>query len=123
MFNLPVYGVRNMPKSNLTTLSKYFPKGTNYFYGYPSGDVSGFLNNAHPSVEELVSARPLVCLGSNVNVITFESTIRPDIKNLINKNWGFSLARKKQIRIFPSNIDTEVVGSERNKHIKENLKK
>ena len=71
------------------TLSDFFPKDTVYFYGYPSGEDSGFLNLVHPSIEELVAARPLSCLGDSLSVLCFTATskkaINPKIINEIKR--------------------------------------
>jgi hypothetical protein len=104
------------------TLSKYFPRGTNYFYGYPSGEESGFLNNVPPSIEELVSARPLVCAGENVTVITFANTVRSDVHNVVERHLGTKRINQRQTRIFPAHIDENVTGKKRNTHVKESLK-
>ena len=53
------------------TLSTYFPAGTRFFYGYPAGEDSGFLNRVGPEIEELVAARPICCAGRDVFIVNF----------------------------------------------------
>ncbi len=94
------------------SLSRYFTAGTTYFYGYPSGDASGFLNNVPPLTEELVSARPLACVGDNIKVVVFANPA----KYITNPE------HLKNIIMIPEHIDYNLFGEERNKHIKKSLK-
>ncbi len=109
-------------KETELSLSRYFPRGTNYFYGYPSGDASGFFNRVPPTVEELVSARPLVCAGSGVNVITFADTMRADVHHMIEHQFGSPRVNKRQTRVLPKRINEKMIGSNRNDQVKNSLK-
>jgi hypothetical protein len=106
--------------SQKITLSDFFPKGTIYFYGYPSGEESGFLNLVPPSVEELVAARPLRCLGSDMSVVCFSATtnasVNPSILSALNLNDA-----KDRIIHFPENINEKLTGAKRNEEIRKFL--
>lgn len=104
------------------SLSRYFPKGTTYFYGYPSGDDSGFLNKVPPSVEELVSARPLACAGEDLKIVVFADAVNSRTVGEISGKLGTRLADKKQIVAFPRSVDVTLVGNKRNSHVKHHLK-
>ncbi len=116
-----VFEVLKRSKSTGVSLSRYFPKGTHYFYAYPSGEDSGFLNLVPPSVEELVSARPLACAGGDITVITFAETMNPGAVDIIHKNLGTSQRDKKRARSLPDHIDVDVVGKDRNYQVKKSL--
>jgi len=90
------------------TLSNYLPPNTTYFYGFPAGEDSNFFNTVHPWKEELVAARPLVCAGQHIKVLTFGAT-----------NDG---TFKENVIPFPSNISESVEGHERNEMIKAAIK-
>ncbi len=90
------------------TLSNYLPPNTTYFYGFPAGEDSNFFNTVHPWKEELVAARPLVCAGQHVKVLTFGAT---------NKS-----AFGDNVIYFPPNISELVEGQERNQMIKSAIK-
>src|SRR3989344_2382678 len=104
-------------------LSNYFPKGTNYFYAYPAGESSGFLNKVSPSVEELVAARALSCAGPDVNVVKFAATHSSVIGVDIIEALGIPQLPDEQLTILPKHIDASVAGETRNSAIKEALEK
>lgn len=115
-------------KSKLQTnvcnsLSSYFPAGTCYFYGYPSGEESSFLNKVSPTVEELVSARPLVCGGSEIKIITFAAVANKNLDYQLNHKFGSPLVSTQQITALPEDIDSTVKGHIRNTLVKQSLKK
>ncbi|HUP26320.1 MAG TPA: hypothetical protein VM124_01575 [Candidatus Limnocylindrales bacterium] len=122
MFKITGYNARKILGWQDFTLSKYFPKGTNYYYGYPSGEESGFLNHVPPIIEELVSARPLVCAGNDINIITFASTVRPEVTNVVYKDMGSTVVDSRNIRMLSPHINAGVKGKDRNEQIKQNLK-
>ena len=103
-------------RDNWYSLSRYFPKGTQYFYGYPSGDNSGFLNNVPPHVEELVSARPFSCAGKNVLVVAFSNPV------LFGYSCGFLNDNVTKVVKLPDNIDVNLSGDTRNAEVKQSLK-
>src|SRR3989339_1730573 len=102
------------------TLSKYFPKGTEYFYSFPAVGDTSFFNRVPPFKEELVAARPLVCAGKNVKVITFYSTTEFIVWRLLNE-LNIKISPPENIIVFPKNITSELNGKKRNKLIKEAL--
>lgn len=104
------------------SLSHYFPKDTVYFYGFPSGEDSHFYNAVPPWVEELVSMRPMVCAGKHVKVSSFASGAKSEIRTLL-KEMGTPFLEEKSHISLPGHITTQLQGKERNKHIKEALKR
>lgn len=103
-------------------LSRYFPRGTNYFYGYPSGEDSNFFNGVPPASEELVAARSLVCAGEHVKPIVFSPSIEPRITHMLKDVAGVAIAKQNQIITLPANITHSIVGKERNTLIKRALR-
>jgi len=104
-----------------STLSTYFPEGTVFFYGYPSGEDSGFLNRVAPSTEELVAARALCCTGGKVSAVCFAATTHPIISEKLLDD--FSVPKPSaQALVVPAEIDPSVQGNERNHQVKEYLK-
>ncbi len=103
-----------MATSKKFTLSRYFPEGTEYFYGYPAAEDSHFFNGVPPEIEELVAARPLVCAGPNVKTICFEASLEPFVWGLM-KDLGSMKAKKENIIVLPKEINNTVTGAERNR--------
>src|SRR3989344_3968039 len=103
------------------SLSRYFPKGTCYFYGYPCGEDSGFLNRVPPAVEELVSARPLLCGGSNITALCFANSLHPETLNFVRSHLSSPLLSKKQIQPLPATINVDITGKKRNQLLKQSL--
>lgn len=104
------------------TLSDYFPEGTQFYYGYPSGEDSGFLNRVTPIVEELVAARVISCSGRNVYPVCFAATTTKVIDEQVFKFFGIPKQPEKAV-ILPANIGVEMVGKPRNDAVREALKK
>lgn len=102
------------------SLSNYFPKGTAYFYAFPAGEDSSFFNGVPPWKEELVAARPLVCAGPGMRVVTFAAAVEQEVWNLLIE-LGLPLIDHKQIIILPSRISGSVKGRRRNAIIKKSL--
>lgn len=113
--------LQSKPLRNEISLSRYFPKGTSYFYGYPSGEDSNFFNCVPPVNEELVAARSLVCVGEHVKPIVFSSAIDPSVLNLLKNELGVVYPEQKNIATFPSQITHNIVRKERNALIKKSL--
>jgi hypothetical protein len=109
-----------MSTSKKFTLSRYFPEGTEYFYGYPAEEDSHFFNGVPPEVEELVAARPLVCAGPNVKAICFEATVEPFVWDLMHE-LGSLKAKKSNLIVLPSEINNTVTGPERNRLLRNAL--
>lgn len=105
---------------NQFTLSRYFPAGTEYFYGYPAEEDSHFFNGVPPEVEELVAARPLVCAGPGVKTICFQASLEPFVWDLMTE-LGVLKAKKEDIMVLPKEIDRNVKGAERNRLVKQAL--
>lgn len=105
------------------SLSTYYPKSTQYFYGYPAGDDSGFLNNVPPEIEELVSMRAICCAGPGVSVISYSATSAPDIDGSLLRRLNLPGIALKQLVRLPSAITPDLQGQARNKAIKRALKK
>lgn len=103
------------------SLSRYFPKNTEYFYGYPAEEDSHFFNGVSPEIEEIVAARPLVCAGPNVKVFCFKSTVMPSTWRLLHDEMGTVSIRPENILAFSKKIDHHVKGTERNKKLKQAL--
>ena len=85
------------------TLSHYFPPDTTYFYGYPAGTDSQFYNGVSPDIEELVSARPLVCAGTDLRIAAFAASTRDDARALLQEA-GTAVIPRDRILPFPENI-------------------
>ncbi len=104
----------------LLTLSHFFPKGTEYFYSFPSGENSYFYNNASPYTEELVAARALACAGKDIKVISFSATTNPAVKEL-RYRLGMSSVDDANILSLPSKISAQALGRNRNRLVKKAL--
>ncbi len=103
------------------SLSRYFPEGTEYFYGYPADEDSHFYNGVPPEIEEMVSGRPMVCAGPNVKVICFAGCVDSVPFSILRDDLDVIRVDRKQIITLPKNIDTRVRGAKRNKLIKNAL--
>lgn len=108
------------PRRNVS-LSTYFPKGTQYFYGYPAGQDSGFLNQVPPDIEELVAARAMSCAGDHVTVVGFAASTPPVIPTDLMDKFSIPCSRPDHLIVLPEEIDTELEGDERNQRIKDSL--
>jgi RimK-like ATP-grasp domain len=108
------------PKRNLS-LSTYFPSGTQYFYGYPAGEASGFFNQVPPVIEELVAARAVSCAGEHVSVISFSATHAPQIDPAILQLFEIPQLDPRQHIVLPSELDRNLEGSSRNQRLKHSL--
>jgi hypothetical protein len=104
------------------SLSSYFPAGTYYFYGYPAGEASGFLNNVPPAVEELVAARAFSCAGPRVSVVSFAATASPALDEELLHELSIPQLRSRQITLLPQEIDDRLKGAARNESVKAALK-
>lgn len=105
----------------IISLSTYFPAGTQYFYGYPAGENSGFLNNVAPDVEELVAERAVCCAGDEVSVISFAAPNPPILSERLFDEFALPRLDKSQLILLPSEIDTSVQGMERNDAVRRHL--
>lgn len=103
------------------SLSRYFPEGTEYFYGYPSGEDSHFYNIVPPAVEELVSARPLSCAGPNVTTLVFQNAAAPSELAML-RTQRMHLADGEQIKLLEG-VPTHLIGAERNAALKDALQR
>ncbi len=112
---------RLQTQSRAISLSKYFPSGSVYFYGFPAGLESNFYNAVPPWIEELVAARPLVCAGDNIKILTFTAAYTNEIQNLLQQECGSAVCRQDQIMKLPAEISSEVAGHERNRLVKQYL--
>ena len=108
-------------KKETYTLSRYFPANTVYFYAFPAGEESGFINSVPTWVEELVSGRPLLCSGSNMKVITFASVYNHSILNLLAEMNVVPL-QSSHVFILPEDITADVTGKARNDKVKTALR-
>lgn len=114
---------RTQSPSRSVSLSRYFPSNSCYFYGYPSGEASGFLNKVPPAIEELVSARPLVCAGDAITVLAFANPLQPACLDFL-RHYNAELFRSKQpIISMPVTLDAAVEGKQRNLRVKQSLKR
>ena len=118
----PLYNPKRvtLKSKEAVSLSKYFPRDTVYFYGYPSGDESGFLNKVPPRVEELVSGRPLACAGNNVKIVTFAPVIN-NKRYVLNSRFQPPALPISQLLVLPKSINDELEGSMRNDQVKKSL--
>ncbi|MBI2636505.1 hypothetical protein HYW84_04245 [Candidatus Peregrinibacteria bacterium] len=96
------------------SLSTYFPEGTQYFYGYPAGQNSRFFNRVTPAVEELISARSLVCAGASVRPIVFSAAAESEVLSLLRNELGVSLVENDRILRLPAIIGPNIEGERRN---------
>ena len=103
------------------SLSRYFPKSTEYFYGYPAEEDSHFFNGVPPEIEELVAARPLICAGPNVKVFCFRNTLSEPGWSILRNELKTVSIKENQIITFPKSINPRIYGPERNKKLKQAL--
>lgn len=115
-----------MTKSNTATqrgavkhvsLSSYFPEGTHYFYGYPTGEDSHFLNKVPPEIDELVAARARSCAGPKVSVVSFASTSDQCIDRELLEILAIPETPKDRTDLLPKSIDSSLTGKARNEAI------
>ncbi|MBY0111168.1 hypothetical protein K2Y00_04175 [Patescibacteria group bacterium] len=102
-----------LPVDPDATLSKYLPKGAAYFYGFPAGKGSDFYNNVPPWVEELVSARTMVCAGPSVQPVVFAAASSPEIREWLSEDCGIALPEQDACIQIPPTITDELTGNER----------
>ncbi|QQS64914.1 hypothetical protein IPO96_05135 [Candidatus Saccharibacteria bacterium] len=107
--------------SSKISLSRYLPKNSYYYYGYPSGQNDDFLNLVPPEVEELVAARALVCAGEDVKVLCFKQAYEACQSEIYNI-FGTKNIYSENVVLFPSQIDVGLFGDKRNAAVKEFLK-
>lgn len=98
------------------SLSSFFPVGTQYFYGYPVGEHSGFFNAVPPCMEELMAVRALSCCGPWVTPITFASGTDALTQRILQEETGTVQGCRKPI-VLPSSLKTELCGPQRNRSI------
>lgn len=103
------------------SLSTYFPAGTQYFYGYPAGEESGFFNQVPPVVEELVAARATACAGRGVSVVSFAATQAPQIDPAVLQAFAIPAVDPEQRVVLPLNLDRQLEGAARNQYLKQCL--
>ncbi len=111
-----------LPVDPHATLSKYLPEGAAYFYGFPSGNGSDFFNNVPSWVEELVSARTLVCAGLGIRPVVFEAASTPQIRHWLEQECGVALTKEEDCIQFPAALNDELSGSARNEAVKHVLR-
>ena len=109
-----------LPLKKSFSLSRYFPEGTEYFYGYPAEEDSHFFNGVPPEIEELVAARPLVCAGPGVKTICFAASMEPFVWGVMEE-LGVLKTKKEDVLVLPKGIDRNVKGHERNRLLKQAL--
>lgn len=102
------------------SLSRYFPEGTEYFYGYPAETDSHFFNGVAPEIEELVAARPLVCSGPGVKTICFKASLESFTWEMM-VNLGSLNIDKRDVLVLPEEINNTVKGPARNTLLKQAL--
>jgi hypothetical protein len=95
------------------SLSTYFPKGTQFFYGYPVGEDSGFLNHASVSTQEIIAARAFGCAGKDVSIVCFRPTTIPAVPKDVFKELSIPHPGSKQVQVLPAEIGTIANGSNR----------
>lgn len=102
-------------------MSDYYPSGTQYFYGYPAGEDSGFLNKVSPTVEELVAARIFSCAGSHVSVVSFAATSSPLVDPRLLDILDIPHSDSTNGIILPQSITVDVTGNSRDNAVKSAL--
>lgn len=108
-------------KKTSYSLSRYFPEGTEYFYGYPAEEDSHFYNGVPPEIEELVALRPLVCAGPGVKTFAFADALKSDTFSILRDDLDVIKVTNKQIIALPKEINATKLGKERNKLLKQAL--
>lgn len=97
-----------------SSLSEVLPAGLTYFYGFPSGQHSRFLNRCPGALEELVAMRAAVCAGPETHVIVYPSTCTPAVRSFQEHVLGGPLPREDQLHRLPSTLEAHVEGLQRN---------
>jgi len=106
------------------SLSTYFPSGTQFYYGYPAGEDSGFLNgDTSPKTSELFAARAYSCAGSKVSVVGYASSRYPVIPQGVFDKLCVPNLLSSQAIILPKKITSSYETHVRNKLIKKALMK
>lgn len=105
----------------MLSLSKYFPKDTEYFYSYPLGDTIFFYNAGDPVADELIAARLLACAGRRMKVVVYNSTIKHKSLELLRENSDIPFIPKKQIIVLPDTINERTPAEKKNELITEAL--
>ncbi len=121
---LRTFGQRPLITTNVRaelTLSRYFPRGTEYFYGFPAGADSNFYNTIPPWVEELVAARPFVFTGPTVSIVAFAASLDPEIWTIMTDELRMPLVDRSRILALPASITASVSGETRNRRVKRAL--
>lgn len=111
--NRPAAGRTDPTGRRITTLSEVLPRGQVYFYGFPVGQDSGFLNACPPALEELVAMRPAVCAGPDISVVVFSSTTEAPVLHLLRDVLGVPLAPAERLLTLPPWLDDGWTGSAR----------
>ncbi len=104
------------------SLSTYFPAGTQFYYGYPIGEDSGFLNHASPATQELIAARAFGCSGKDVSIICYSATTSPCISPDVFQDLSIPFLSEEQTLVLPAGVDMLSDGKARNLAIKAALK-
>ncbi|MFA6992597.1 MAG: ATP-grasp domain-containing protein [Candidatus Gracilibacteria bacterium] len=105
------------------SISRYYPKGTTYFYQFPSGKDSGFFNPYVLAWQEILgAARMLVYAGDAVKVVTFAQSADTESRYLLETLMGTKLSHVKNMVVLPKKIDDKVFGQRRDNLIKKSLK-
>ncbi|QQR55367.1 hypothetical protein IPG41_02320 [Candidatus Peregrinibacteria bacterium] len=95
-------------------LGRVFPKETVYFYGFPFGWDSHFLNESSPEDEECVAGRPMVCAGPGVKVVVYSNSVKNGVYETLTGNFGVPLVSPNQQLILPQALDSVRDPSRRN---------
>jgi len=107
---------RTTPSSR--SLSYYFPPHTAYFYGYPAGEGSDFINLVPPETEELVAARTFCCAGKDISVISFAATSNRLVSPKVRARLRLPIQLPKQTIVLPLSIGPKLHGKDRNNAVK-----
>ncbi len=99
------------------SISTYFPEGTNYFYSFPTGEDSNFLNKVSPTTDELVAARTISCAGPDVSVVSFASTTTPEVDAELLDALDIPKISSNHLTVLPKSIDSHLTGKARNEAI------
>lgn len=105
------------------SLSDYFPADTEYYYGYPAGANSGFVNLVKPDIEELVAARPFCCAGPNLKILAFGATTAACLTRQLIKNLELPQLPNRQTILLPDTIDSQLTGDARDVAVKAALER
>jgi hypothetical protein len=98
------------------SLSSFFPVGTQYFYGYPSGEHSGFFNADPPFIEELDATRTLSCAGPWVTPVAFASGADSIAQKILREDFGAATSCQQPF-VLPLRINETLRGPQRNRLI------